>query len=167
MANYSPLPPVRRLVTGHNDKGEAHVARDSELRGEIQEHGTAVTLLWSSASVPANVDVTEDKGLVKTGLVNDGTVVRFIDLPPRSTGRMHRSISLDYIMVVKGRVLLDLDDGSRTVCEKGMLVVQQATMHAWSNFTDEWTRLLCFLVPATAPIINDKPLETSIDFSVN
>ena len=166
MENYSPLPPIRRLVSGHNDKGEAVVTGDTGLRGEILKHGSAVKLLWSSSSVPADVESADDQGLVHTGLVNNGTVLRFVDLPPNSTGHMHRSISLDYITVVEGEVVLNLDDGSKTVCEKGTVIVQQATMHAWSNVRDEWARILCFLVPARAPTINGKLLETSVHFHV-
>lgn len=166
MEDYSPLPPVRRLVSAHNEKGEAVVTRDTRLCGEIQKHGSAVKLLWSSSSVPADVESNEDQGLVHTGLVNNGTVLRFVDLPPRCTGHMHRSISLDYITVMEGEVVLELDDGSKTTCKKGTVIVQQATMHAWSNVRDDWARILCCLVPAHAPTVNGKPLETFVHFHV-
>lgn len=89
-----------------------------------------------------------------------------MDFPPYAVGQIHRSISLDYILVLKGKVVLTLDDGSRTTVNQGELVVQQATMHGWDNETDEWARILCVLVPAQPPVINGVELKTHVPFAV-
>lgn len=166
MASYTPLAPIRRLVTSHDNDARAFVHRDDLLHGEVQPHGNGVTLLWSSDSSPANVISTEDRGKIHTGLVNNGSILRIVDFPPHTVGQIHRSISLDYILVLKGKVVLTLDDGSKTPVEEGGLVVQQATMHGWDNETDEWARILCVLVPAQAPVINGVELETHVPFAV-
>ena len=166
MDNFSPIVPIRRVVTSHNEEGQAIVWRDNYLHGKLEAHGNAVTLLWSSDSNPAETTSTNDMGQVETGLVNNGSVLRIVDFPPHSVGRLHRSISLDYVLVLKGKVVLTLDDGSRTTVNEGDLVVQQATMHGWDNETDEWARILCCLMPAKAPVIKGKRLETDVDFVV-
>lgn len=166
MASNTPIPPIRRIVTNHNNKSKAIVHRDDFLHGEVQPHGNGVTLLWSSDSSPADVTSKEDRGKHNTGLVNNGSVLRIVDLPPHTVGEIHRSISLDYVLVVKGKVVLTLDDGSRTAVDEGELVVQQATMHGWDNETGEWARILCVLVPARPPVINGIELETHVPFAV-
>lgn len=166
MDGCSPLDPIRRIVTSHNETGQATIWREDYLHGELAAHGNAVTLLWSSDSHPAEVTSKTDKGQVETGLVNDGSVLRIVDFPPKSVGRLHRSISLDYVLVLKGRVVLTLDDGSRTAVNEGDLVVQQATMHGWDNDSDAWARILCCLMPAKAPIVAGVQLESHVDFKV-
>jgi mannose-6-phosphate isomerase-like protein (cupin superfamily) len=46
---------------------------------------------------------------------------------------MHTTDSLDYVMVVSGEVMLELDDGEQTVVRAGDVVVQNGTRHAWRN----------------------------------
>lgn len=46
---------------------------------------------------------------------------------------MHTTDSLDYIMIVSGEVVLELDDGEETVLHAGDVVVQNGTRHAWRN----------------------------------
>ena len=103
---------------------------------------------------------------MEPGLVNNGSVLRIVDFPPYAVGRLHRSISVDYVIVLKGTVVLTLDDGSRTSVNEGGLVVQQATMHGWDNETDEWARILCFLMPAKAPVVAGVQLDSQVDFVV-
>ena len=85
----------------------------------------------------------------KLGLVNpNGTVARFVDFAPttiRNTGMMHRTQSLDYGIVIEGRMIMELDDGSKTLMKRGDVAVQRATNHSWLNASDtEWARdVLC------------------------
>ncbi|QKX62822.1 uncharacterized protein TRUGW13939_09987 [Talaromyces rugulosus] len=126
-----PLPAVRRLVTGHNSQGNAIVWKDNEIRASQIGHGPFLTPIWSTAELPPDVTTAEDLGLVDTGLANKGTICRIVDFPPNSVGKVHRSITLDYIYVLEGQVTLTLDDGSKTKVQKGDIVVQQGTMHGW------------------------------------
>lgn len=104
-----------------------------------------------------------------------GTIVRIVDLPPEGpegpkfdketaralfetvglaenadhtvSGRhplMHRTESIDYGLVLKGQIVLLLDD-SEVVLEEGDMVVQRGTIHAWTNRTDNITRMLFVL----------------------
>ena len=166
MDGFSPLSPIRRVVTSHNEEGQAIIWRDSELRGKLASHGNGVTLLWSTDSHPAEIVSTTDMGQAETGLVNNGSVLRIVDFPPHAAGRLHRSISLDYIVVLKGSVVLSLDDGSRTTVNEGDLVIQQATMHAWENENEGWARILCILMPAKAPTIEGVALDAHTPFRV-
>ncbi|MEQ8659281.1 MAG: cupin domain-containing protein, partial [Gammaproteobacteria bacterium] len=46
---------------------------------------------------------------------------------------MHRSATVDLLYVISGRIVLALDDGSRTELRAGNVAVQSGTMHAWHN----------------------------------
>lgn len=161
-----PLPSTRRIVTGHDKNAKATVTRDALVHGKQTGHGPWIQLLWSSESLPPDVNSTEDKGLANTGLSNDGTIVRIVDFPPHSTGMVHRSMTLDYIFVLSGEIVLTLDDSSRTVVKQNEAVIQQATMHGWDNETDNWARLLCVLIASKPPVVDGQALHSEVPFQV-
>ncbi|MGE0485544.1 MAG: cupin domain-containing protein [Gammaproteobacteria bacterium] len=61
---------------------------------------------------------------------------------------MHRSDTIDLLYVISGRVVLELDDGSKTELGAGDVAVQSGTMHAWHNPWAEPARLLGVILGA-------------------
>lgn len=62
---------------------------------------------------------------------------------------MHRTISLDYGVVLEGEVELILDSGESRLLRRGDVVVQRGTNHAWRNVSeDAWARMLYVLQEA-------------------
>ncbi len=61
---------------------------------------------------------------------------------------MHRSATVDLIYVVSGRVVLELDDGSKTELNPNDVVVQSGTMHAWRNPWHDTCRLIAVILGA-------------------
>lgn len=167
MSSSPTFQPSRRIVTGHNAEAKATIKYDSMVETQQMAHGNVhAATLWTNNEFPADPNSSDDKGLIKTGLVNDGSLIRFVDLPPRSTGSLHRTISVDYIIILKGKIVLTLDDGSRTTLTEGDTVIQQATAHGWDNETDEWVRLLCVLIKAHNPIAGGRTLESNVHFEI-
>ncbi|KAE8165095.1 hypothetical protein BDV40DRAFT_309904 [Aspergillus tamarii] len=160
----SSLPHLRRVVTGHNAKGQATVAFDSHLTPQPVGDGNNLTILWSTSEHPAKVSGSEDAALSPQSWPPTGTGISAYDLPPKAEGVFHRSITLDYAIVGKGSVVLSLDDGSKVTLNEGDVVVQRATMHGWSNVTDQWARIYGMMVPAQAPIVNGKELKEDWPF---
>lgn len=158
--------PIRRIVTGHNDKAQAIISRDDMLLADPLPHGNIATLLWSSQSLPADVNSKDDKGKAETGIATKGSVLRTVDFPPHTVGKLHRTISLDYVVVLKGTLALTLDDGSKTTVSEGDVVIQQATMHGWDNDSDNWARILVALTSANRLVVNGTELETHVTFTV-
>lgn len=156
-----PLPSTRRVVTAHNEDAKAIIWKDGPVHGTRAPHGPWLYPIWNTDTLPPDVNVKEDRSLVKTGLANNGVVIRHVDFPPRSVGTVHRTITLDYIVVLKGEVVLVLDDGSRTLLKEGDSCVQQATMHSWDNESDDWCRLLCILIHSANPIVNGQTLQSN------
>ncbi|MGO9027371.1 MAG: cupin domain-containing protein [Acidimicrobiales bacterium] len=69
-------------------------------------------------------------------------------LEPDSPG-MHTTDSVDYAVVLDGRLELELDDGATTTVGPGTVVVQRGTRHGWRNRTDRPARIAFVLIGAT------------------
>ncbi len=59
---------------------------------------------------------------------------------------MHKTDSLDVIILIKGEVNLLLDDGEATSLKPGDVVIQRATNHAWVNHHKETALLVAVLI---------------------
>jgi quercetin dioxygenase-like cupin family protein len=70
-----------------------------------------------------------------------------MDLFPGCHGAMHRTDTLDYVIVTQGEIEMQLDDGS-VVLRAGDVLVQQGTVHGWINRTDKHARMAIVLVDA-------------------
>ncbi|KAF4308282.1 Cupin RmlC-type [Botryosphaeria dothidea] len=148
------LKPQRRVVTTHKGTKSAVMIDDTVLPN-AGPGGIADRVLWQSHSFPADVSAAqEDTSEPSMGFYAGGSTIRIVDLPPKSTGFNHRTASLDYGIVMEGSVELVLDDGSKTICNAGDVVVQRATMHQWNNPTDKKTRIVFVLMPAKAPVVD-------------
>jgi quercetin dioxygenase-like cupin family protein len=56
---------------------------------------------------------------------------------------MHRTRTLDYVVMIEGELVLILDD-SEVVLKPGDVVVQRGTDHAWENRSDAVARAAFF-----------------------
>ena len=81
------LPPIHRVVTGHDAQGKAVVASDGPLPtvAEIAAvPGTLFHEVWATAATPARVDNGADPTLGPLSLPppRAGSRIRFVDIPP-------------------------------------------------------------------------------------
>lgn len=68
---------------------------------------------------------------------------------------MHRTVSLDYGIVIEGEIELILDSGETRLMRPGDIAIQRGTMHAWRNTSDtKWARMLYVLQPSK-PLVLD------------
>lgn len=146
--------PLRRVVTGHDQAGKSVVLSDGTppqthpMRG--REVGADFFEMWSVARpVPTLTSLEEREPTERefTIMPATGHLLRIIDIyPPRMGGKrtaMHRTKTLDYVVVIEGEVVLVLDD-SEVVLGKSDVVVQRGTLHAWENRSDRVARLAFF-----------------------
>ena len=76
---------------------------------------------------------------------------------------MHRTVSLDYGVVIYGEMELVLDSGETRVMKVGDVAVQRGTNHAWRNTSDtKWARMMYVLQPSLPIEINGKPLDEDL-----
>ena len=88
-----------------------------------------------------------------------GINLRVLELPPAYKSVMHRTISLDYGVVMEGELELVLDGGGTQKMGKGDLVVQRSTMHAWRNpSAEKWARVVFVVVDAERLVVGGMEL---------
>lgn len=158
------LPSINRFITDHNSKGEAIFNSTHQEELEWQAVGTAnFALGYTTSSYPVRfydkakndttADITQYSEYLETKpgiVVPGGTVLRIVDMEPGATSPMHRTVSLDYGVVLEGAIELILDSGEKRLMKKGDVSIQRGTMHAWRNAAPEgqWSRMLYVLQEA-------------------
>jgi quercetin dioxygenase-like cupin family protein len=160
MANANPeklekpdYPPIRRVVTGHDAKHVAKAVMDGPATNwKSSSPGTVSTLIWSTDTTPADISVgesVEDLGARVLGTAPPANGSRFtvIDFPPGNTGRMHRTETIDYVIVIAGEIDMDMDDSTIRL-RAGDVMVQRGTNHAWVNRGTERARIAFVLIDA-------------------
>jgi quercetin dioxygenase-like cupin family protein len=81
-------------------------------------------------------------------------------MPPGALSPMHRTISLDYGVVLEGEIDLILDSGESRHMKRGDISIQRGTNHAWRNRSStSWARMLYVLQPAEAIVVDGKAME--------
>jgi quercetin dioxygenase-like cupin family protein len=154
-------PPVRRIVTGHNSAGRAIFKSDDLLTvDQIPSGDAAFSLVWTTATVPADNNDEIDGRTRDAGLtLNQGSVIRIVDMLPGGASPMHRTNSIDYGIVLSGEVELELDDGAVTTARSGDIIVQRGTMHLWRNpSATEICRIAFVLIEAKPASFDGVPL---------
>lgn len=172
--------PVRRVVTGHAADGRSSVLIDGAAPNVKQRAaGNGSTLLWVTDETPADVGGRADRAAREIGVPppRRGTLFRVAEFPPGVGGEVrdheallrdfgigpdvkrghpprhpaiHRTRSLDYVVVLEGEIDLLLDDQDVHL-RAGDVVVQQATNHAWINRGANTCRLAMVFIDAQEP----------------
>src|SRR5581483_5196255 len=144
---------VRRVVTGHKADGKATILIDEMSTNVVSSRpGTSACVIWTTKGFPVNNDGSEDteKGAEFTTLAG-GTVFRLVEFGPGNTPRNHRTDSIDYAIVMRGEIDMELDDEVVHI-KQGDVLVQRGTIHNWVNKGTE-PCLIAFI------LIDAKPVE--------
>lgn len=150
---------VRRVVTGHDARGRSIVVADetAEMQGILHEFWLtdAAPARWGGkpelGKLPGDLEPPRN-----------GTVVRFVQFQPnegvsreelearysagfaainathtrvdtRRHPAMHRTRTVDYGIVLSGKIKLLMDEGEETLLEPFAVVIQRGTNHGWVN----------------------------------
>ncbi|KAM5514660.1 cupin domain-containing protein [Fusarium oxysporum f. sp. phaseoli] len=134
------LPIPKRFITKHNDDGNAIF--DTRLNDELPE-----TVLSTHIFYLATLQ---------------GSVLRFVDFPPGRSA-MHRTLSIDYGVVIEGEMELVLDSGENRVMKRGDVAVQRGTKHQWVNTGEEkWARMVFVLQESKQLAVKRVKLEEDL-----
>ena len=126
---------VRRVVTGHDHQGRAVVAID-EVAANVTSRrpGQEGCVIWATGVIPAdNLDPADGASLTTGVTLPHGAVFRVVSYEPGAIGRMHRTRTLDYGVVISGSIVLELDDGAEVTLNACDVLVQRGTIHNWIN----------------------------------
>ncbi len=170
---------ARRVVTGHDADGRDVIASDGPPPGTIRADGFAVaTWLWLDGRV-VTVDDGGDEpdGPIRLEPPPGGCSVRIIRFPgtregggdwipvegddPEQPG-MHSTDTLDFMVVIEGRIALGLHDGEHEL-GPGDVVVQRGNPHRWRVVSGEpCTYAVCMLRPDPAAGAPAAPMEAAV-----
>ncbi|KAL2150619.1 hypothetical protein VTH82DRAFT_7182 [Thermothelomyces myriococcoides] len=158
----SNLPQSTSYITTHNEAGKAVVHSETGLSwGAFDGGGMAFAVPYTTSTFPPDLngdaDLAEHERVMasgKLGVVNPGgTVLRVVDVAPGYACAMHRTLSLDYGVILEGEIDMVLDGGDRRVLRRGDVVVQRATQHQWVNRSQtQWVRML-FVLQDCKPLV--------------
>lgn len=169
------LPRPNRHITGHDPEGHATFTTDIEATLPWEEvsgtKGDRFSLAWATNTIPVDLNANADVRTYSTFLENKpgiivkgGTVLRMVDISPGNISPMHRTVSLDYGVVLEGEVEAVLDSGEVRRLHRGDIVVQRATNHAWRNASaTEWARML-YVLQEAEPLTTQNGRALSEDY---
>jgi mannose-6-phosphate isomerase-like protein (cupin superfamily) len=134
---------TRRVVTGHDALGRSIVLWDGAPPQHHPMRGSGVGAefheMWSDANtIPELTSVVSRDPNERpfTLMPAAGHLLRILDVYPLQDGGkrtvMHRTRTLDYVVVIEGELVLILDD-NEVILKPGDVVVQRGTDHAWEN----------------------------------
>lgn len=165
---------LRRIITGHNEKGKSIVTYD----GRPIKFGTLFEM-WVTDKSPADNKHENDAAKRKIRLEppSNGSILRFFKIFPENpslsteeleeitagsfaavgathcrpdTSRnpgMHKTKTVDYIILLEGEITLLLDE-DEVVLKPFDVVVQRGTNHAWINKGSKPALLAAILIDA-------------------
>jgi len=142
--------PVRRVVTGHDRGNVAQVLWDSAITKLKRGKSGMLTHLWNTKETPADIraggDIADpgDEPHI-TPPPPDGSRFVVIDFAPGNTPAMHRTETIDYVIVLSGEIDMDMDD-STVHLRAGDTLIQRGTNHAWANRSGEIARVAFVLI---------------------
>ena len=147
----------RRVVTGHDQTGKSVVLSDGPPPQHHPMHGAEVGAdffeIWNSTRAVPLLSATEPEPNERAFTIMPvaGHLLRIIEIYPPSKGGkrtvMHRTSTVDYVVVIKGEIVLVLDDSEVTL-RPGDVVVQRGTDHAWENRSSAPARMAFFHIDA-------------------
>ncbi len=148
------LPPIRRVVTGHDNDKAAKVLIDAIATNDRGDPaaGRSRVLIWCTDQMPADISVgegIEDMGarILGTAPPPNGSRFCVIDFPANAPGTMHRTETIDYVLVLSGEIDMDMDQ-STVHLKAGDILIQRGTNHSWVNRSDKPARVAFVLIDA-------------------
>ena len=141
----APRPSPRRVVIGIDSDGKSCIQFD----GPVPQLSGSSDLIWRTATVPADNSSPEDMAVpyAMEHLHDGGRNFMFVTFPPKMGPYMHATDTLDYLVVLSGEIVLQLEAGE-VVLHPGDLVVDRGVVHAWRNDTDLPATMDSVTVPA-------------------
>ena len=158
MTSSNTLPPAKRHITTNDKDGVSFFALDigSEPPSRTLPDGTKVIFCYGSQPFPANLTDNQDlqsyQHLIENPpgiVVQNGFAFRILDLPPGYDSVMHRTVSVNFNVVLQGQLELTLNSGEKRLLGPGDSAIQRGVDHSWKNASStEWARMAAAVIPA-------------------
>ncbi|MEO6717463.1 MAG: cupin domain-containing protein [Novosphingobium sp.] len=135
----------RRVVTGLDAQGTSCILID----GPVPQFGGSSHMIWRTPTIPADNSGSDDMAVAYAmeHLHDGGSNFMFVTFPPHMGPHMHATDTLDYLVILSGQIVIQLEAGE-VVLNPGDLVVDRGVAHAWRNDTDQPATMVSVTVPA-------------------
>jgi len=159
MSPSNQLPQPRLVTTTHTEDGTSVFASDEQIIPftPFGPAGSAFGNFHSSPSVPASnagpPQEVSSKSLPRCP--PSGVIYCTTDIPPNHRTPMHRTLSLDYVVVISGEIVLRLDGGDEKVLRAGEFIVQRGANHEWINRSENPCRMMVVMVGSEKIVLED------------
>ena len=150
---------VRRVTTGVDPQGKAVVVTDERVTGDAR-----ALPIWSADAPPIMGDPAmpaahgwwPPAGGVRVTLSSrkPGAAPAAVTSGPNAwpdindAAGFHASCSADIVLVISGRIWLELDDDVELVLEAGDTLIQNGTRHRWHNHGQDWPIMAVIIIGA-------------------
>jgi mannose-6-phosphate isomerase-like protein (cupin superfamily) len=172
---------IRRVATGTSPTGRSVIALDEHLKPLTASAlpGYVWHKLWGFDQLPTDPATATATNRQDHFPPPGGVRFNLFTVPPNTTSRppltperareldeklpgrsshmesdqagLHRTASVDFVLVLAGEICLDLDDGVTVDLKAGDSLVQNGTRHAWRNRTNQPCRLVIVLIGTAGP----------------
>ena len=141
----TPRPSARRVVIGLDTDGNSCI----QIDGPVPKLSNSSDMIWRTATIPADNSGAEDAAVpyAMEHLHDGGSNFMFVEFPPKMGPYMHATDTLDYLVVLSGQIVMQLE-AEEVVLNPGDLIVDRGVIHAWRNDTDQPATMVSVTVPA-------------------
>lgn len=121
----------RRVVTGLDGEGKSGIVIDGPIPSFNE---VPAALAWRTDALPADNSGHADPvaAYAIEMLHTPGSNFAICQFPPNTPALMHATDTIDYLVILKGKVTLVLEDGEADLAA-GDIVVDRGVMHGWRN----------------------------------
>ena len=143
---------VRRIVTAHDAEGRSMVGWDSVIESQPGKMQAAVGVanLWLNETMPPPLDGPDPTARPFPVLPKDcGAVFRILELAPGTAPHMHKTETIDYVVVTAGELTMLLEDGTEVAMKPHDVMIQRSTVHGWANRANAPCRFATVVIDAS------------------
>lgn len=163
------LPSPRLVTTTHTPDGTSVFSSDEAIQ-PFQPFGPGTSAFHNFDIRPAlpanNAEAVAPSTFASTfpRCAPGGAYFGVTDVPPSYSAPMHRTLTLDYAVVLSGEIVCVLDGGEEKTISQGEFIIQRGTNHQWVNRSaTEVARILFVMVGAEKVVLGDgKELEETV-----
>ena len=145
---------MRLVVTGQDDAG-SHIVEDAEIEQTVVDPCLMSRTLWAAEERPVLPTAGGRPPAGKPFPPTDGYRFMTLTIAPDETAgtdspalRMHTTDTVDFGVVLRGKIVLEVDTGAAVTLLPGQAFVQNGTAHSWANPGDEPATMAIVMVGA-------------------
>lgn len=144
---------MKRVVCGVADGiGTVFLAQEPTQRDLPGDRGIVSQEIWATAGAPTTAAGDIACELAVNARLDPGeTRFRVVTFPAGYTSQLHRTRTIDYGVILKGRIEVEMADGSIQMLEEGDCVVQLGGMHIWRTPAASSATIAFVMVGADRP----------------